>query len=163
MSSNFGVSLLQYQRKRSLSEATEDDFCDSASQSQSAAELSVESDAGSAGPAGPAGHAAVAVEDDASSNEGKSGAPALATVDEDKGMLFELANIHATIVKLEQRAGQVEPLEARVLTLETQLETSRARERHLAECLAKFTGETPDKRIADADAKRPRLISFDDK
>ena len=145
MSSNFGCSLLQYQRKRSLSEATDDEG------------------ASQAGCDAPEPAPAVAVEDDASSNEGKSGAPALATVDEDKGMLFELANIHATIVKLEQRAGQVEPLEARVLTLETQLETSRARERHLAECLAKFTGETPDKRIADADAKRPRLISFDDK
>ena len=140
MSSNFGCSLLQYQRKRSLSEATDDEG------------------ASQAGCDAPEPAPAVAVEDDASSRSGSGDAAA-----EDKGMLFELANIHATIIKLEQRAGQVEPLEARVLTLETQLETSRARERHLAECLAKFTGETPDKRIADADAKRPRLISFDDK
>ena len=77
-------------------------------------------------------------------------------------MLFELANIHATIIKLEQRAGQVEPLEARVADLERRLEASAARERLLSDALAKAApGETPNK-LAD-DAKRPRLISFDDK
>ena len=139
MSSNFGCSLLQYQRKRSLSEATDDEG------------------ASQAGCDAPEPAPAVAVEDDASSRSGSGDAAA-----EDKGMLFELANIHATIIKLEQRAGQVEPLEARVADLERRLEASAARERLLSDALAKAApGETPNK-LAD-DAKRPRLISFDDK
>jgi hypothetical protein len=139
MSSNFGCSLLQYQRKRSLSEATDDEG------------------ASQAGCDAPEPAPAVAVEDDASSQSDKGDAAA-----EDKGMLFELANIHATIIKLEQRAGQVEPLEARVADLERRLEASAARERLLSDALAKAApGETPNK-LAD-DAKRPRLISFDDK
>mmetsp|Transcript_8518 Transcript_8518/g.29111 ORF Transcript_8518/g.29111 Transcript_8518/m.29111 type:complete len:277 (-) Transcript_8518:205-1035(-) len=139
MSSNFGCSLLQYQRKRSLSEATDDEG------------------ASQAGCDAPEPAPAVAVEDDASSQSGAGDAAA-----EDKGMLFELANIHATIIKLEQRAGQVEPLEARVADLERRLEASAARERLLSDALAKAApGETPNK-LAD-DAKRPRLISFDDK
>ena len=92
----FIMEVVQY--KRSLSEATDDEGA---------------SQAGCDAPEPPP---AVAVEDDASSQSDKGDAAA-----EDKGMLFELANIHATIIKLEQRAGQVEPLEARVADLEAEV------------------------------------------
>ena len=123
MSSNFGCSLLQYQRKRSRSESCSD--------GESAA-ARVEND-----------------DEPASSPE--AGA--------DKGMLFELANIHATIITLEQRAALVEPLERRVADLEADLESSRGREASLAAELRAATGAPPLTGAAD---KRPRLISFDD-
>ena len=98
MSSNFGCSLLQYQRKRSLSEATDDEG------------------ASQAGCDAPEPAPAVAVEDDASSRSGSGDAAA-----EDKGMLFELANIHARILAVESRAALVEPLEKRGAELEREL------------------------------------------
>lgn len=68
------------------------------------------------------------------------------------GLLFELAAIHSTILKLEQQADKVAPLEAKVQTLERALADSRKREADARRDLARYD---------DDPNKRPRIISFD--
>ena len=74
--------------------------------------------------------------------------------EQDSGMLFKLANIHARILAVETRAALVEPLEKRIADLERDLAAATADKARL---VAKL-GETDDELSTGS---RPRLISFD--
>jgi len=81
-----------------------------------------------------------------------------------QGLLFELAAIHSTILKLEQRADLVPKLEAQIDTLKADLAAARAKETHAAkevQRLKALDGSDDERSAANHSAKRPRLISFD--
>ena len=85
-----------------------------------------------------------------------------------QGLLFELAAIHSTILKLEQRADLVPKLEAQIDQLKTDLANARVRE---ITALQEVERLSTQKKIRvndlssdddmDLENKRPRLISFD--
>jgi len=130
MSSNFGCSLLQYQRKRSRSESIVSE-CPSEAPSEASRVP---------GPDDDDDEAAASAAAESAAGEGES------------TVLLELANIHATIVRLEHRAGMVEPLEQKIAELEAQLRECRTRETRLAAELERKSAES-----------RPRNVSFDEK
>mmetsp|Transcript_8867 Transcript_8867/g.13598 ORF Transcript_8867/g.13598 Transcript_8867/m.13598 type:complete len:232 (+) Transcript_8867:507-1202(+) len=76
-----------------------------------------------------------------------------------RGLLFELANIHATILKLEQEADKVPLLENQVNDLKIQLSAALDREELLKARLAALESTSDSE---EKPKKRPRLISFDD-
>lgn len=89
------------------------------------------------------------------------------------GLLFELASIHSTILKLEQRAELVEPLEAKLSEAEKQRDRALQRLasaqqeietlKHRLEAVDDDDDddENPSSSSSSSSSKRPRFISFD--
>mmetsp|Transcript_5434 Transcript_5434/g.13970 ORF Transcript_5434/g.13970 Transcript_5434/m.13970 type:complete len:150 (-) Transcript_5434:304-753(-) len=77
------------------------------------------------------------------------------------GLLFELAAIHSTILKLEQRADLVGALEVKVASLEADLAAAKCREATATAEVVSLKRDLAALRDGGDGSKRPRLISFD--